>query len=255
VVLVLDDAQLVTVSDAYETWSIDGIDPIDPSLRALLEVLIELAHDKVMTTVATTVRGFLLGRAIHNGSRNPFVKAIRTLHVPPLERRAVIQMIRDLGAQMNVTASERVVAGCAELSGGHVDIVRRLCSRMLQRHRRDDTQHALRAVELTRRDLRAAAADLVALPGTFESLLPWLTMSERRVLYGIAVKPPHDVADLATDRLRVQEATAAAEELRDMGLVQRVDSREQLTIPLLASWAKRHLRDPAAGPGWLRWLR
>jgi hypothetical protein len=127
---------------------------------------------------------------------------------------------------------------------------------MLQRHRRDEPQHALRAVELTRRDLRAAAADLVALPGTFEGLLPWLSASERRVLHGIAAKPPRDVADLATDRLRVQEATAAAEELRDMGLVQRVDSREQLTIPLLASWARRHLRDPvSAGPRWLRWLQ
>jgi hypothetical protein len=252
------DARLVLVLDNADAWldGPDGVTTDHGAQRELWDALVELARDQVMSTVATTVRGFALGQRVRNGRANPLTEHVHVIEVPRLERQAASRLVNDLGAQMNVSAHDRVVTECVMLSGGNVDVLRRLCSGMLKHHRRETTHHALRAVELTRRDLRTTAADLIAMPGTFESLLPWLSATEQRVLHRVAVSRPRDAADVTTKEPGVARASAALEELRMMGLVERVDSREQVTIPLLASWVKQQLGDRSrASSRWLGWMR
>jgi hypothetical protein len=252
------DSRLVLVLDNADAW-FDG--PGEHAtdhggMREVWDVLIELVRDQVMSTVATTVRGFALGQRVRQGRSNPLTEYVHLIEVPRLERQTAARLVRDLGAQMNVTATERVVAECAALSGGNVDVLRRLCSDMLKHHRREATHHALRSVELTRRDLQTPAADLVAMHSTFEGLLPWLSATEQRVLHRVAVSRPRDAADVAAKELDVAHASAALEDLRLMGLVERIDSREQVAIPLLASWSKQHLGDRSrVSSRWFGWMR
>lgn len=187
----------------------------EPDGCALWAVLSELAREQVMSTLATTVRGFALAQRVRGGRANPLAADVHAIEVPRLDRETVARLLRDLGVQMNVTMADRVVAECAELSGGNVDVVRRLASAMLKQHRRDAAHHALRAVELSRDDLRRAAAELVAPRSTFEPL----------------------------------------DELRLLGLVERVGSTERLTIPLFGAWARRHLVGAAASSRWWPWHR
>jgi hypothetical protein len=141
------------------------------------------------------------------------------------------------------------------LSGGNVDVVRRLASAMLKQHRREAAHHALRAVELTHDDLRRAAEELIAPRRTFDLLLSWLSPAEQRVLRGVADGRLRDAADLAGKDLSAADAEAALDELRLLGLVERAGSSERLTIPLLGSWAKRHLPGATAPSRWWPWRR
>ncbi len=245
-VLVLEDADplLGRLTDSAAS---------EPALRELWTALAELAHDQVMSTLATTVRGFALGQRIREGRANPFAADVHLIEVPRLERETVARLLRDLGAQMNVTVTEGVVAECAKLSGGNIDVVRRLASEMLKYHRREAAHHALRAVELTHDDLRRVVEELVASRRTFEVFLSWLSPAEQRVLRGASDGRLRNAADLAAADLLAAEADAALDELRLLGLVERAGPRERLTIPLLGLWAKRHLAAVAPSSRW--WLR
>jgi hypothetical protein len=246
-VLVLEDADVLLdrVMDPAMT---------DRAGRELWMTLTELAHAEILSIVATTVRGFRIGQRVHDGRTNSFAADVHTLEVPRLERATVMRLMRDLGAQMNIAIPDVVVDQCSHLSGGNVDVVRRLCSSMLKRHRREAAHHALREVTLIPKDLKNAAAELTALRGTFESLLPWLCGAEQRALVGIAARRPRDATELATRDLSVSDATSAVEDLRGMGLVERDGEREAITIPLLAAWSERHLANRSRSR-MLRWFQ
>jgi hypothetical protein len=228
----------------------------DPSgANELLSTLVDLTQAQVISTATTTVRGFAFGQWVRSGLVKLSGDDVCLVEVPRLERQTAGRLVRELGAQMNVTAPDPVVAECARLSGGNVDVLRRLCSGMLKRHRREETHHVLRPVKLTRPDLQNATSELIATRGTFEVLLSWLSLIEQRVLHGVAVSRPKHAGDLVTRELSKAEISPALEALRLLGLVERVGSREQLTIPLLAPWTKVHL-DEASRPAsrWFSWL-
>jgi len=62
------------------------------------------------------------------GEQNPFYQFFRELYLPTLSQVDCIQMVRNIGSQMEVTYEETALNLVAEASGGHPFLARQLCS-------------------------------------------------------------------------------------------------------------------------------
>ncbi len=186
-VVVLDDAD----------WLIEGLCLADipaeqqAALREFWGALTEQAEVRQVPLVVTGVRSFLLGKARVDGRENPFAKQVKCLEVPSLTRSETTRMVHDLGIQMNVEFHPRALRLIWVTCAGYVDMTRRLCSDAIRKRRNLSTEALpLARLLITRNDVAASAADLAALPATFESVVGWLSPRERDLLRLIAEVEP-----------------------------------------------------------------
>lgn len=217
------------------------------SARQLWTALVEMASTHKLNVLVTCVRGYILGQRLLLGWHNPASSIFRSFRVPPLDARAVERLISELGIQMNVRFAPDAIREVYRLTEGHVTIVRRLCSHIVNAYRRSDDYHALRAIEVSNSDVVEAASDLAEDRSTFsESVLSWLNPSERLVLKHIVARHPRSqesikrsLGDAGT--ATPDEIASAVDHLRQTGLIRRRDGREQVAMPLLASWVERNI--------------
>ncbi len=217
------------------------------SARHLWTVLVELSATHKLNVLVTCVRGYILGQRLLLGWHNPATSIFRSFRVPSLDARAVERLISELGIQMNVRFAHDAIQEVYRLSEGHVAIVRRLCSHIIQANRRREDYHALRAIEVSRRDIIEAASDLAEDRSTFsEPVLSWLSPTERRVLKYVATDRPRSQESIKraladSSASSADEIAASVDHLRQTGLIRRRAGRDQIVMPLLASWVQRNI--------------
>ncbi|WP_438028432.1 protein kinase domain-containing protein [Sorangium sp. So ce233] len=199
----------------------------------------------LLSVVATSLSGFLLGEAKIAGWVNPLANKVHTLPIPPLTLPDVQRMLTELGMQINVRFDAQAIGYVHEVTAGNVYAVRRLCAYVVGRRRRSSPHGPLGEVRVEKRHLVEGARDLAAIGETFNtSVLPWLDATERLVLEAVATRQPRNVRSVQ-QALAEQDAgavAAALDRLRRIGLVERKDHRERVAIPLLADWARNNLQ-------------
>ena len=242
VVLVLDNID----------WLIDQLHRPESSFdaerdaaREFLTALVDLAGRARLHTLLTCVRGYVLRQRQLLGWHNPAASIIDCLRVPSLDARSVARMLTALGAQMNVQFDDRALTEVHRQTAGHVESVRRLCSHIVQTHRRRADYHALQAIHIDRREVLEASNDLAEDRATFaEPVLSWLSPCERQVLKYVARQRPRNQDSLKRFLLgthTADEIALAVDHLRQSGLIVRRSGREEAAMPLLANWVSRNL--------------
>jgi tetratricopeptide (TPR) repeat protein len=70
------------------------------------------------------------------GVQNPFFKLLQEEYIPPLLSADCIQMVRNVGRQVELSFNDEAAAYIAEASGGHPSLARQLCSLAYRQRRR-----------------------------------------------------------------------------------------------------------------------
>ncbi|WP_437337402.1 protein kinase domain-containing protein [Sorangium sp. So ce394] len=199
----------------------------------------------LLSVVATSLSGFVLGDAKISGWVNPLANQVHALPIPPLTPADVQKMLTELGMQINVRFDAQAIGYAHEVTAGNVYAVRRLCGYVVSRRRRSAPHGPLDEVRIEKRHLVDGARDLAAIGETFNtSVLPWLDATERLVLEAVATRQPRNVRGVQ-QALSGQDAgavAAALDRLRRIGLVERRGDRERVAIPLLADWTRNNLQ-------------
>ncbi|WP_437838531.1 protein kinase domain-containing protein [Sorangium sp. So ce1153] len=216
--------------------------------RELVSALGREARRGTLGVVFTGFYGFILEKRSMLGWDNPAAAIAKILRIERLDLPAIARMLRDLGAEINVELDADALAEVHALSGGNIDLARRLTSGALEREaRRGGRPRPLEAITVRREAVREAARALEVLPGTFErTVMALLSAVDRSVLQYIAAKRPRSVRHVKTALAGMLSPGACAEavdRLHEMGFVEVKDGRVRIAIPLLEAWVKQHLEN------------
>ncbi|UQA60752.1 serine/threonine-protein kinase [Polyangium aurulentum] len=216
--------------------------------RELVSALGREARRGALAVVFTGFYGFILEKRTVLGWDNPAATIAKIIRLERLDLAATARMLRELGAEMNVVLDEGALAEIHALSGGNIDLARRLASGALERERAARRGgRPLESITVRRSSVREAARALEALPGTFErTMMALLSAVDRPVLQYIAVKRPRSVRDMKTalaGTLAPDACGEAFDRLHEMGFVEVKDGRVRVTIPLLEAWVEGHLEN------------
>jgi serine/threonine-protein kinase len=243
-VLVLEDADWLVAQVASPKLS----DAERAEARALWAEIERQVGEVGLRVIVSGVRAFRLKNRIVAGWENPLAHEVRVCHMPALGRAAAVRVIEDLGAEGNIRFTEQAIEEVVRLSGGHIDALLRLCSEAVRGRPRRAMERPLDEIRIDEEDVRRAAEEMTAIATTFASnVMPILDSVESDVLRVVAARRPKSVAGIRArlvHRLPAAEVPAALEALREMGLVERREGRERVTVPLLEAWAVRHIDDP-----------
>jgi hypothetical protein len=236
VIIVLEDADWLVTLTAGEGDAAEV-----EAARDLWTELAELAAADVVGVVATTVRGFQLQRRVIDRWENPLATHLVPIQLHGMTVDGIGRIACDLGAGVGVGFEDAAVARIHEWSGGHVDLARRICDRLVDAPRASGplAWHTFSAADVDR-----TCEAMVAAGTTFrDSLIPWLSPGESAVLHAVARDRPRLLRDLRAALAGELEETAisdALEHLREMGLVAHSRGHETITIRLLAEWIRIH---------------
>src|SRR6185436_12562894 len=90
-------------------------------------------------------------------AQNPFFQLLQEEYLSPLSPEDCIQMVRNIGQQVQCTFGENVAEIIAEASGGHPALARQLCSFAYRQRNRQPG-------EITLEELQAAAEEFLFNP-------------------------------------------------------------------------------------------
>jgi len=250
-VLVLEDAD----------WLIDALRGVrdggpeeQKNARQFWATIAEWVRTDRFRVVVTGVTSFALKDKYVAGWDNPLATYLTLITLPALDGDAIRHFVCDLGVEIGVEYSEEALRRIEELTGGHVDVVRQLCTQIVRALRRPEG-HPLAGVIVDAKRVDDAAELLVSSEETFRATVDSLGSFEQRVLY--------ELADLhTTTPMRLKRGVHGAdrrsignavESLSRLGLVKR-SAKLQIAIPLLDQWVPRHLDFEEPPDNKLRWL-
>jgi len=141
------DIQMVVALDEIE--SLIGKDPghsLDrPYVPEFLGVMRSLVQENPNFNVAISgLTSSVLEAGVLYGRENPLFAWAKPYYMPPLDRAAADDLIRDVGTRMGVRWSDNALDKVFALSGGHVFLHRSLCARIA-----DDLPRDLSSREVT----------------------------------------------------------------------------------------------------------
>ena len=94
------------------------------------------------------------------GQQNPFYQFLREEYLGPLSREDCVQMVRNIGRQMELDYTDEAAQFIADVSGGHPFLARQLCSATFE------TMGDEAATKITLNHLHEAAERFIRRPGT-----------------------------------------------------------------------------------------
>jgi serine/threonine-protein kinase len=241
VVLVLEDADWLIVALRGEKLTEDEL----KNVREFWMALLVLSRKPRVSVVVTGLFGFELETDVISGWENPLAKRVRVVRLEALDSDSLRRMIRDLGTQMNVHFEDAALEQVQRQTGGNIDVARRLCSRIVKRGRAHREHHALRSLTVSEKAVNAAVRDMAFIGGSFDAnVIPWLSDLDRKVLRIVAVSRPRaalTIAQALGEEQSLDACRESLERLRMLGLVERFDDRERISIPILSEWARYNL--------------
>jgi len=182
------------------------------------------------------------------GQQNPFYQFFREVYLPSLERDDCIQMIRNIGRQMDLTYSEEAVAFVANVSGGHPFLARQLCSLALRQLGRSGDVPLPHLQETARRFIREpGTSELVNENGLWgevsnPNLWPQPQVVENQaILKSLAQTEPQPESDLvrrAQDRRACERSLDELERRAVLGKLER--SLFNIRLCLFRNWIRRY---------------
>jgi hypothetical protein len=194
----------------------------------------------VVTALAT---GVLAARRPYDWP-NPVAQLAVAHDIPPLNMQSTTKLVRELGFGCNLRFDHAAIDELHAQSGGNVEILLRLCARVVDAVRSRDHDHSLVFVnvgfEAVHSAVEALVADRTSLKG---GALDVLNASDLRVLRAIAIHSPSSadrLRSLLEGKLEPSDVDRRLERLKQMGLVVTREHSESLTIPVLAAWLREH---------------
>jgi hypothetical protein len=227
--------------------------------RALLGFLVEEASTRRLGVVLVATTGFLLRRGEIDEWHNPIARQARWIELQPLALLDLQTMLRDLGAQINVSFDVAAVESLHRVSGGNIHVVRALCRSIVVPMRRKTNLSPLHQLQVTKPDIVRAANELAAMPDTFsDRMTSCLTSLERRVLRVVAELRPRRIGQLTValgDKDTHDDCREALERLHRIGFIEWHDGRAQVSIPVFRDWIKNHIELSKAHRQMTEWRR
>jgi serine/threonine protein kinase len=213
------------------------------ALQAFWGMLEELTSSGKMSVIVTSIWGELLTARVLGGWQNPLSGVAKKLKMTPLGHADLANMMGDLGIQINVTFEAAAVDAVFSHSAGSVCVARVICRELTSAARRK-SKSPLDELVVGADDVTTACAELAHDPATFhDRMLSCLTKDERGVLRIIAESSPRDVNSVVRTfgrPISLGSCNSALERLRSAEFFGWVDKRMQLSVPLFATWLRKH---------------
>ena len=222
-------------------------------------LLYHQAEHAKFTVLLTCVRGYPLTQRTIGSWDNP-LKNIVHCPVPHLDVSATVKFVRESGLQMNVHFHTRALRLIYRESGGNLDLVRRICSDIVDCKHLDTRAHRLRRITVTRGAAMQSIRRIAGGGRMSDETQRWLSPVERDVVRAVVTRRPRNMHELAQGfpSAQEQQVRQARARLERIGLIQ-FGARVQLTIPLLERWVKNDFgrnegQDDARGQRNFAWL-
>lgn len=194
------------------------------------------------------------------GKQNPFYQFFREEYLGPLNRKDCVQMIRNIGSQMNLRYNDEAASCIADLSGGHPFLARQLCSVIVENLQSSadslptrDTRNSIE--EITMAELQKAAEDFVRAPQTACLLNEnglWGEVTDRYLWPLPQIEENQSILkELAANNARPESALLAAtsnqearkqslHELEQRAVINELDELLHIQMMIFQKWIKRY---------------
>jgi len=182
-----------------------------------------------------------------NNTQNPFYRFFRVEYLGPLTLESCMEMIRNIGKQMNLLYAEDALSFIADASGGHPYLARQLCS--LAYKNRDANPIG----EVTLHEMKKAADLFVSHPDYNDSLegiwqeatrpLVWsesLQRENKEILLYLAKYRSRSMAEMLANSKNANECEYSIEELRLRHIIAGTNDELIIRFDLFRRWIEKY---------------
>ncbi|MCC6190317.1 MAG: tetratricopeptide repeat protein [Anaerolineales bacterium] len=184
-----------------------------------------------------------------HGQQNPFYQFFREEYLGPLSRDECVQMVRNIGRQMDLDYTDEAASFVAEVSGGHPFLARQLCSSAIEALgtsgvSRIELSHLVQAAERFIR--QPGTADLLNENGlwgevTDPALWPMLQVIENRaILTGLSRSDGQPEAVLVAGGSDRTAREKSVFELEHRTVLGRLEQMLMIRFDLFKQWIERY---------------
>jgi hypothetical protein len=212
------------------------------TLRGLTEETKQIA-----LVVAGVNPGFYRTNFWGDNAQNPLYRFFRVEYLGPLTAESCIEMVKNIGKQMNLLYTDDALSFIATTSGGHPYLARQLCS--LAYKRRDTRQTGV----ITLHEMQSAANLFLSHPDYNDSLEGiwqeatrpsiWpesIQLENKRILQHLARHKQANDLDISSNSKNTIECENSIEELKLRHIITEAKDNLIITFDLFRRWVEKY---------------